>query len=694
MLFGNRRLLCQLPLLPPLHRDRCDDPMDLSPDANARFNREVLAPLFAGLPQFPYNMVYGDWGAFRSFLQQRGVPDYQIPQTSPQREEANLLAHPEGVREDDFFIQVLLAYVLREISQYIRQHGRIYLDDTEWQAVKCFLQVSQRHFAVKFRGGLDIQAASRFQAIGGAFEGGHSLVLNGAVQRLDFFYRTEIAREARYRLSEQAAKPVEHANRRGEFADGPRKEEIVVNEEFVGRVYKAVLHHPQLRNLIEQVNIRLQPERRQLDIALEREEQGVFAVGQTKIDLRNVLLRIFSAMKPEAELLLNFLVSKVQPNRVNIIELNYERGLAEFELGVMLDEGQVSQELHRAIIDCNTDTTFPALIAVCSALLEEILGKKVQVYLNRRGEVVVELPEIEERHTKNLAATLRRKIEDAVLQEGIRQKETEEVDPEALHLQSLGQALESEAEQRWRDEQRAIHNHSELVDAPIDAPELDQVLSEIPIDAPSEETDPFLSTLAERLRQASPAKMPPSTTPDALSVAGSRERRLAETEAKIQQTLTQLPPVAAQESVFDRQARLAAIEAKLKGSDARTKTPTAAEPSGENAASPPRKPSQNSLYRALIAAMREQGVAYLNADRETQARLFLLILDRVSRQQYGRPSSQLIPEISGLDDIKTLAQTLDTLRRQQANHVEQQHPAEPLIAAAAMALVSGSVLLR
>ncbi|MGF1526344.1 MAG: hypothetical protein ACFCBW_06075 [Candidatus Competibacterales bacterium] len=598
-------------------------------DAEADFNREVVAPLFWGLPQFPYNLIYGQWGAFKAFLVNHGVPEGAIPHYDPEQAPKTF----ERLKESDFVIQAIMAYVLREISFYIRQYERIYLEDTEWQAVKCFLALTQRYFDPQWQRDFDIAGASRFDEMANVFEGACGPLLNAACQRLEYFYRTETTREARHRRRVPST-----SNQRSPDATSHDvvTEEVILKEEFVERLYKAVTDHPQVKSLIDQVNLKLQQDNRQLRVELAEKHKGLFAVGETEIDLRNILLKIFSAIKPEAELLLTFMISKIQPNRVNIIELNYERGLAEFELALMIEEGGLSEMIHEAITDCNPDTTFPKVVVVCSLLLEELLGKQVNIYFNRRGEVVIEIPEIDERNSKSLAMALRRRIEEAVVQEGKRGVETQgEEDDEAQLLVRLGSNVEQEAETLWRVSQVDDIPPDDEDTSPLEDESIEDALKAIS-QRFSQERQRRVAAGFPALRSAPEGGNPaPGESPSPLE-GGARARALASTAVD-------------PNKLADLEARFARTEHpswSLDGEAVSLESSREGSNDFTGSSIDPHRGIVTTLSAREVTKVLLAGLRHSSASRQPVEGRFFELLEDLATEHCGQSLAQLFPELS------------------------------------------------
>ena len=410
-----------------------------------QFYKKVIGPLFQGEIRYPYSIIFDEWAHYRSFLVEIGVPDYQIPVlTASDRRRSE----PGQVAEIDFLIQVIVADVLRQISLFMAQSRIQYIQDTEAQAVKLFLTLADRYFPVARDSDdrhIAIHNVERFEQLKDSIKGDFGQILNWACQRLSFFYKIQIQKERRQQVAQSAKEtvPAQTEAPRVLRKDEETSTGVVLKEEFVDRLYTAVTKHPLLQEMVDTVNQKRKDTGPNFGIELDQEGKGVFSVGRSQVDLRGILARIFVAIKPEAELLLSFLISKIQPDKVNLIELHYEDGLAEFEVGIMLEEGGLSKQVHGAIKDCTVKTTFPKIVVVCAAILEEVLGAKVNISFNRKGEVMVELPEIRERSSKNLAVALRKKLEEAIYKEEA--AAAENIDPEYEELKRIGAGFEAEA---------------------------------------------------------------------------------------------------------------------------------------------------------------------------------------------------------------------------------------------------------
>ena len=408
-----------------------------------QFYKQVIDPLFQGEARYPYSIIFEEWAHYRSFLSEAGIPDYKIPVSTVAGRRKTEHAQ---IAEVDFLIQVIVAVVLRQLSAFMAQSHIQRLQDTESQAVSLFLALADRYFPTGKESSdrrSAIHQAERFEQLKDNIEGEHAQVLNWACQRLNFFFKTQVQRERR----QQAAQPVKAAPAPAPVENTPDDDEetstgVVLKEQFVDRLYTAVAKHPLLQEMVDTVNQKRKDSGHNFGIELDQEGKGVFSVGRSQVDLRGILARIFVAIKPEAELLLSFLISKIQPDKVNLIELHYEDGLAEFEVGILLEEGGLSKQVHGAINDCTAKTTFPKIVVVCAAILEEVLGAKVHISFNRKGEVVVELPEMRERSSKNIAVALRKKLEEAIHKEEI--TAAENVDSEYEELKRIGAGFEEE----------------------------------------------------------------------------------------------------------------------------------------------------------------------------------------------------------------------------------------------------------
>lgn len=425
-----------------------------------RFTSKVLLPLFQGIPQYPYNLIYDEWAAYKQYLINWGVRESRIPRPSPTFRATKAI---EKIKEVDFLIQVIIGDVLRKVSMGMKRAGLGSIQGTEKHAVRIFLSLADEFFPFRnpqFSQDQDRLRVDNFDRLAELVTGEHARLLVGACQRLAYFYSTQSAKERRQGkkgLDLSSAATVSQY-------DDEKSTQLILKEEFVGRLHKAITHHPILQSMISQVNLKKQNENERIAIELDDEGRGIFTVGKTDIDLRSILLRIFVALKPEAELLLRLLISKIQPDRINLIEIHYDAGLAEFEVAMMLEDGDISEDVHRAIYDCNTATTFPKVVVVCSAILEEILGKKVNISFNRRGDVTIEVPEIEEIQSRNLAVALRKKIEEALHKQ---ENPDRNEDPEVVQLKELGQALESEFERqalKSSDESPPVAEMDALID--------------------------------------------------------------------------------------------------------------------------------------------------------------------------------------------------------------------------------------
>ena len=413
-----------------------------------RFYKQVIEPLFKGEALYPYSVIFPEWAHYRSFLAEVGIPEYQIPVlTASARRQSDHVK----IAEIDFLIQVIVADVLHQISEFMVQSRVRYLQDTEAHAVKLFLALADQYFPI-VEGGSDRRTAiydvNGFEQLKDNIEGAHAQLLNWACRRLNFFYKVQIQKERRHReerrrqieqpVKQAAPASVEKASLNAEASTG-----VVLKEQFVDRLYTAVAKHPLLQEMVDTVNRKRKDPGDDLGIEIDHEGKGVFSIGRSQVDLRGILARIFVAIKPQAELLLSFLISKIQPDKVNLIELHYEDGLAEFEVGIMLEEGGISKQVHGAISECTAKTTFPKIVVVCAAILEEVLGAKVNISFNRKGEVVVELPEMRERSSKNIAVALRKKLEEAIHKEEI--ASAGKLDPEYEELKRIGAGFEAEA---------------------------------------------------------------------------------------------------------------------------------------------------------------------------------------------------------------------------------------------------------
>ena len=407
-----------------------------------QFYNQVIEPLFHGEVRYPYSIIFEEWAHYRSFLIEVGVPGYKIPVST-----ASGQRHSEHVQvaEIDFLIQVIVADVLRQLGEFMAQSDIQHLQGTEAHAVSLFLGLSDRYFPIGKESSdrrTAIHSVERFEQLKDNFEGGHARILNWACQRLNFFYKVQVQKECHYQVA-QPAKEAAPAAKAVTRAEPETSTEVVLKEQFVDRLYTVVAKHPLLQDMVDTVNQKRKDSGHTLGIELDQEGKGVFSIGRSQVDLRGILARIFVAIKPEAELLLSFLISKIQPDKVNLIELHYENGLAEFEVGILLEEGGISKQVHGAIEGCTAKATFPKIVVVCAAILEEVLGAKVNINFNRKGEVVVELPEIRERSSKNLAVAVRKKLEEAIHKEEI--AAADNIDPEYEELKRIGTDFEAEA---------------------------------------------------------------------------------------------------------------------------------------------------------------------------------------------------------------------------------------------------------
>lgn len=427
-----------------------------------RFTSKVLLPLFQGIPQYPYSLVYENWAAYKKYLLNWGIPESRLPRPSPNFRPTKSI---DKIKEVDFLIQVIIGDVLRKVSLGMKRAGLVSLQGTEKHAVRILLSLADEFFPFRnpqISHDQDRYRVDNFERLAELITGEHARLLVGACQRLAFFYKRETERERRQGKKGRDIKPTASSSSKPDESST----QLILKEEFVGRLHKAINQHPVLQDMISQMNLKQgnDNDKDALAIELNDEERGIFSVGKTDIDLRSVLLRIFVALKPEAELLLRLMISKIQPDRVNLIEIHYDAGLAEFEVAMMLEDGDISEDVHRAIYDCNTSTTFPKVVVVCSSILEEILGKKVNISFNRRGDVTIEVPEIEEVQSRNLAVALRKKIEEALHRQTMGGAPDD--DPEVVQLKEIGRALESEFDKQ--EDEEATPKESQPV-AEVDA---------------------------------------------------------------------------------------------------------------------------------------------------------------------------------------------------------------------------------
>jgi len=628
-----------------------------------RFTSKVLMPLFQGIPQYPYNLIYDDWAAYKQFLINWGIRESRIPRPSSTFRPTKAI---EKIKEVDFLIQVIIGDVLRKVSMGMKRVGLTSIQGTEKHAVRLFLSLADEFFPFRnpqFSQDQDRYRVDSFNRLTELITTGeHARLLVGACQRLAYFYSTQTAEELRQGKKARSA-PTSGAGKK----EDEKSTQLILKEEFVGRLHKAITHHPILQNMISQVNLKKQNANEQISIELEDEGRGIFTIGKNEIDLRSILLRIFVALKPEAELLLRLLISKVQPDRINLIEIHYDAGLAEFEVAMMLEDGDISEEVHQAIYDCNTTTTFPKVVVVCSSILEDILGKKVNITFNRRGDVTIEIPEIEEIQSRNLAVALRKKIEEALLRQENPERDT---DPEVVQLREIGKQLESEFEQETGKPEEQTQPSTE-VDALIDE-DLMRAAQEIQAQQ---------QRLAQQQRQhpAAQAAAPetPAPEPDDQDPFGSIRTREMMDEPPAPKRDDRRPAASrdAEAEVFDDDslsARLAELDINSLAEvnehlitvddDLNDTRDSPGDPgSGSGYWSRTKHPgaflTPREVTMAILSDIRAKGVS-MRSSRQL-AIAFVEVLDKVARDYCGQNLDKLCPGLSQSDNIFDIARQLN-----------------------------------
>ena len=429
------------------------------------FGSDMLQLLFQGMPEFPYDLIFDEWSSFKEFLMERGIQEYLIPKSMPV-----ILENKGKVKEIDFVIQVIIAEVLRKVSIALKSYDFIDINDTERYAVRYFISFSDEYFSFGEdhpRTMNNIHNLLNFSQLSEIIQGQNIQILKGACQRLDFIYKKDI--NARRRKSVAADNKdllgLKEKTSEKKSTISALKEEIIVEEKFIEQVFNTISSDQNLQDMIERVNLKLDNDNK-ITLQLEEEDTGVFSLGDTKIDARSILLRISSMMKPQAKLLLRFLISKIQPDKVNLIELNYEQGIMEFEAAMMLQDGYLPKKVHGAIDDCSPETTFPKVVAVCTNILEEVLGKEVTIWFTKRGDVVIELPEVEEKKSRNLMTELINRIEDAIIQkEKIHSEKNIESDNDPF--KEIGLLVEAEAEKADLEPESPSLDYDDLLDAEL-----------------------------------------------------------------------------------------------------------------------------------------------------------------------------------------------------------------------------------
>jgi len=432
------------------------------------FSSDMLQLLFRGIPEFPYDLIFDEWSSFKEFLIERGIQEYLIPKSMPV-----ILESKGKVKEIDFVIQVIIAEVLRKVSIALKSYDFIDINDTERYAVRYFISFADEYFSFRkdlYQTTVNVHSLFNFAQLSEVIQGEYAQILKGACQRLDFIYRKDINIRKRSQSKEKEKRifPKEikrETSRKEKSATSVLKEEVIVEEKFIEQVFNTISGNQNLHDMIERVNLKLDNDNK-ITLQLEEEDTGVFSLGNTKIDARSILLRISSMMKPQAKLLLRFLISKIQPDKVNLIELNYEQGMMEFEAAMMLQDGYLPKKIHGAIDDCNPDTTFPKVVAVCTNILEEVLGKEVTIWFTKRGDVVIELRELEEKKSRNLMAELINRIEHAIIQkEKLQSEKSIELDDDPF--KEIGLLVEAEAEKADLEPESPSLDYDDLLDAEL-----------------------------------------------------------------------------------------------------------------------------------------------------------------------------------------------------------------------------------
>lgn len=668
-----------------------------SPARVKRFYSEVLEPLFQAEPSYPYSLVFDEWAHYRQLLIDAGISDFRIPRLTEKTPQPPTKIE---IKEIDFLIQVIVAQVLRDVSLNLKKTASNTVTGTEAYAMSCFLVLAERYFATGSSVG-SVQVSS-FEKLADRMTGNYAQILNWACQRLGFFYKTQRSREQQRlkTILTPAATPAAPAVDQRSTGTLPPTQ-VILKEEYVDRLYSAITQHTVVKDLLEKVNLRLKPDH-QVSIDVDGEGKGVFTVGKTEIDLRGLLVRIFIALKPEAELLLSFLVSKVQPNKVNLIELHYENGLAEFEVQMMLEDGLLSQQVHGAINNCSAKTTFPKIVLVCVSVLEEVLGKRVNIFFNRKGEVVVELPEIQERNVKNLAMVLRNKIEEAVQREAVKQDERS--DPEMDELRRIGMEMELEMRKQGthKDSESEATRYDKMIDSDLmraaAAIQSQERLGMTALAGADDDLEAQLRSYQDdiatdsRARLQAPARLEPpppervqTTTTTSWRAAGTAsalgEDKLARLEAAFQQTE---PSTASQE-----------VMETLLGSD--NPVPVPAPVTGQrdlllNSRSFYRAPREVTM--ALLTGVRAKNLAQSRnpltalenqrSDRQL-VRNFLETLDEVARECCGQRLEILLPELNGIENFFEIAKKLNEISERQQSRHQRDSALDILLSGAIMA---------
>jgi len=656
-----------------------------------RFTSKVLLPLFQGIPQYPYNLIYDDWAAYKRFLINWGINESKIPRPSPTFKPTKAI---EKIKEVDFLIQVIIGDVLRKVSMGMKRADLSSIQGTEKHAVRIFLSLADEFFPFRnpqFSQDQDRFRVDSFDRLAELITGEHARLLVGACQRLAYFYSVQTAQELR-----QGKKATSAVHAPAIKKEDEKSTQLILKEEFVGRLHKAITHHPILQNMISQVNLKKESKDEKIAIELDDEGRGIFKVGKTDIDLRSVLLRIFVALKPEAELLLRLLISKIQPDRINLIEIHYDAGLAEFEVAMMLEDGDISEDVHQAIYDCSTSTTFPKVVVVCSSILEEMLGKKVNISFNRRGDVTIEVPEIEEVQSRNLAVALRKKIEETLL----KHENPEEKDPEEVQLQQIGEELE-------RQTQHAVSKPPEA-EAPVNT-EVDTLIDE-DLSRAAEE----IQAEQERLARHRPSRpMPPSPATNDQPRVPKSDNSDPFADLPIRPIVNEPEPVASKHRntttrdseivMFDDDSLVARLE-ELDTSSPRKKneqliTMDDSVADSQNSQSPPDRDSSywggrnrkhpgafltpREVTMAILSDIRTKGVSMRSSQQLAIA--FLEVLDKVSRDYCGQNLDKLCPGLSQSDNIFDIARQLNELIDRRRYRREPENAIDALLSGAILA---------
>lgn len=425
------------------------------------FVREVVTPLFSGRPKFPYTLIYFDWAVYKNFLTGIGVRESQIP---PSVTTENAVRLQATLTEIDFLIQIILAHVFRCIGQHLDETDIGSIRESQPRAIAVFVELAVKFFGLQKELGRSPGNQSpirSFEELNDLIKSRHDQLLKGACQRLSFFYdhfsRAKTHADTRNLVFPIGTKP--RAARPSPPSPGSDKpqaqtsdrtragKDIKPKEQVVDHLFSMIANNGRLQTLIDEVNIRSSS--RSFRIKLSDRAKGIFVLGDDKVDLRDTFFRISEDIQPQARLLFRFLEAKMHPERPNTIEMDYEAGVGELEVSIMIDDGRYSENLRSLLRKFNESTTFLGAVSACAELLEEVLGTAVEIAFTASGDVVFEMVGLRELGSRNMAEEVVKEMEAIVNRKA---NIAEDVDFEQLELDKIADDIEAEIariKERW-----------------------------------------------------------------------------------------------------------------------------------------------------------------------------------------------------------------------------------------------------